>query len=216
MKNIHTDKDRAQSAAADANTAPDGAALRGAALPGDPVRIAISGKSGCGNTTVSRLLADRLGYRFINFTFRSLAAEKDIPFEEVLKKASKDDWWDREVDSRQVALARENGSCILGSRLAIWMLPEADLKVYLDASDMVRAARIQKREGGDLEAIAAFTRKRDENDSARYLRLYDIDNHDKAAADLVIMTDKLTPEEIVDHIVAELGRQQSAQSRRQA
>lgn len=187
-------------------SAASGVASSGSGSNPPPLRIAISGKSGCGNTTVSRLLADRLGFRFINFTFRSLAAEKDLPFEEVLKKAAADDWWDREVDSRQVALAREDGSCVLGSRLAIWMLPEADLKVYLDASDMVRAARIQKREGGDLEAIAAFTRTRDENDSARYLRLYDIDNHDKAAADLVIMTDTLNPDQIVDHIVAELDR----------
>ncbi|HEY9053576.1 MAG TPA: hypothetical protein VIO60_02025, partial [Rectinemataceae bacterium] len=31
--------------------------------------IAISGKSGCGNTTVSRLVAKRLERRFINYTF---------------------------------------------------------------------------------------------------------------------------------------------------
>jgi cytidylate kinase len=34
------------------------------------LRIAISGKSGCGNTTVSRMVAEKLGLRFINFTFR--------------------------------------------------------------------------------------------------------------------------------------------------
>jgi cytidylate kinase len=30
------------------------------------LRIAVSGKSGCGNTTVSRLLSQRLGIRLIN------------------------------------------------------------------------------------------------------------------------------------------------------
>ncbi|MDR1566822.1 MAG: cytidylate kinase, partial [Treponema sp.] len=42
------------------------------------IRIAVSGKSGCGNTTVSRLVADALDLRFINFTFRSLAREKNM------------------------------------------------------------------------------------------------------------------------------------------
>ena len=33
------------------------------------VKIAISGKSGCGNTTICRILADKLKLNFINFTF---------------------------------------------------------------------------------------------------------------------------------------------------
>ncbi|MDR0624827.1 MAG: cytidylate kinase, partial [Treponema sp.] len=39
------------------------------------LKIAVSGKSGCGNTTVSKIVADTLGLEFINFTFRSLARE---------------------------------------------------------------------------------------------------------------------------------------------
>ena len=39
------------------------------------IRIAISGKSGCGNTTVSGLLAQKLGIKLINYTFRQLAEE---------------------------------------------------------------------------------------------------------------------------------------------
>lgn len=165
------------------------------------VRIAISGKSGCGNTTVSRLVADRLGLRFINFTFRTLAAERGITLQEVLERAKTDDWWDREVDERQVALARQDGGCVLGSRLAVWMLPEADLKVYLRATAETRAKRILNREGGDLAAVMAFTAERDRQDSSRYLALYNIDNDDYSAADLVIDVDAICPEEIADRIV---------------
>jgi cytidylate kinase len=66
------------------------------------VKIAVSGKSGCGNTTVSRLLASALGLRFINFTFRNLAEERGVDMAEVLALAASDDGWDREVDRRQV------------------------------------------------------------------------------------------------------------------
>lgn len=43
------------------------------------LRIAISGASGCGNTTVSSLLADGLGIPCINYTFRNLAKELGMP-----------------------------------------------------------------------------------------------------------------------------------------
>ncbi len=168
------------------------------------VRIAVSGKSGCGNTTVSKILAEQLGLRFINFTFRSLADEKGISLEEVLALAAKDDWWDKEVDRCQVELAMQDGGCVLGSRLAIWMLKEADLKVYLRAKPEVQARRIFQREGGSLEDIAAFTAERDRQDKERYLRIYGIDNDDYSFADIVIDTDTIDPIQIAELIKNDL------------
>jgi len=165
------------------------------------VKIAVSGKSGCGNTTVSKIVADRLGLRFVNFTFRSLAQETGISLRDVLDMASKDESWDREVDKRQLELARSEGGCVLGSRLAIWILEEADLKVYLRANARTRAARILKREGESIESAAAFTAERDRQDHARYLRIYSIDNNDYAFADIVIDTDDLEPEKIAEIII---------------
>jgi cytidylate kinase len=170
------------------------------------LKIAVSGKSGCGNTTVSRIVADTLGLTFINFTFRTLARERNIDLEEVLNLAAADDFWDKEVDSRQVALARESKGCVLGSRLAIWMLEEADLKVYLKAREETRAKRIVKREGGRLESVAAFTAERDRQDHGRYLRIYQIDNDRYDFADLVIDTDDLEPAQIAGIIAAEARR----------
>ena len=166
------------------------------------IKIAVSGKSGCGNTTVSRIVSRHLEIPFINFTFRSLAEERGIRLEDVLDLAAKDDFWDREVDRRQVQLAREKGSCVLSSRLAIWMLEEADLKVFLKASAEVRAARITKREGGNLTAVAAFTAERDRQDHSRYLRLYNINNDDYCFANIIIDTENLTPDEVARMIIA--------------
>lgn len=172
---------------------------------GKKVRVAISGKSGCGNTTVSTLLSKRLGVRLVNFTFRQLAEEKGMTLAQVIEAAKTDDF-DIEVDTRQVELARED-SCVLGSRLAIWMLKEADLKVYLLTNEEIRAKRIQNREGGSLEEIASFTKMRDGEDTRRYKKLYGIDNCDfHAAADLVIDVSEICPEQIVENILSELER----------
>lgn len=170
---------------------------------GKELRIAISGKSGCGNTTVSSLLSEKLGVKLINFTFRQLAAEKGITLAQVIENAKTDDSYDITVDTRQVELARSE-SCVLGSRLAIWMLKEADLKVYLIADDDIRAGRILNREGGDLEQIKSFTAMRDREDSCRYKKLYDIDNNKYEFADLKINTASYNPEQITDLIIDEL------------
>lgn len=170
-----------------------------------PVKIAISGKSGCGNTTVSTLLSERLGVKLINYTFRQLAAEKGLTLAEVIENAKTDDSYDIFVDNHQVELARAE-PCVLGSRLAIWMLKEADLKVYLYASDETRAKRILNREGGNLDEIKAFTAMRDSEDSRRYLKLYNIDNNKYDFCDLIIDTANYNPEQIVEQILEELKK----------
>ena len=172
---------------------------------GKKLRIAISGKSGCGNTTVSSMLARRLGVNLINYTFRNLAKDIGLSLAEIIERAKTDDSYDRQVDGRQVELARED-SCVLGSRLAVWMLEEADLKVFLLADEEVRARRILNREGGNLEEIKAFTAMRDREDSQRYQRLYNIDNNDYSFCQLVIDTACHNPEEIVELILQELLR----------
>ena len=162
--------------------------------------IAISGKSGCGNTTTSRLLAERLGFRLINYTFRNMAVELGISFEELLERANADPSFDRRLDDTQVEMARRE-DCVVGSRLAIWLLRDEAFTVYLAASPEVRATRIHGREGGSLEEKTAFTRKRDSEDKRRYRELYGIDMDDYSFVNAVIDVEKPKPEEIVELII---------------
>lgn len=165
------------------------------------LKIAISGKSGCGNSTVSKLVAEKLGFEMINFTFRQLAEEKGMEFRELCEKAKTDYSYDRELDRRQVEMAHE-GDCVLGSRLAIWMLKDADLKIFLNASAETRAGRILEREGGNLEDVMRETEKRDSSDSGRYKDIYQIDNNSYEFADLIINTDKFDQYQVADIIIA--------------
>ncbi len=166
--------------------------------------IAISGKSGCGNTTASRYLANKLGYRLVNYTFHTMAAEMNIPFPQLLEMAKEDSRYDRQLDDTQVRLALE-GDCVIGSRLAIWLLRGKAFTVYLKAGLQVRAQRVHKREGGDLQTLLDFTSGRDSMDHERYLKLYGIDNDDYAFADLILDVEKMSPEEIVDSILSAAG-----------
>ncbi len=165
--------------------------------------VAISGKSGCGNTTVSRLTAEKLKFRVVNFTFKNLAAELGMKFEELCNLAEEDPKYDRIIDKRQVELASKE-DCVLASRLAIWMMKEAQLKVYLNVPEEIRAKRIHEREGGSFEKIFAETVERDKRDRKRYLELYGIDNDRYDFVDMVIDAEKFDQFRITDMITEQV------------
>ena len=165
--------------------------------------IAVSGKSGCGNTTVSTLLAQRLGLPLINYTFHNMAEERGLPFEQFVRLAEQDDQYDLYLDRHQVELASAGG-CVLGSRLAIWLLPQASLRVYLTASLEERARRIALREGLDPALARRAVEERDSRDRKRYMRLYHLDVDDHGLADLVVDTEKGQPPYVVEVVLAAL------------
>lgn len=169
-----------------------------------PSIITISGKSGCGNSTVSKLLAEKLDRRLVNYTFHTMAEEMGIPFEQLLEKAKHDDSYDKLLDKRQIEMAHET-DCVLGSRLAIWLIPDAQLSVYLYVDHDTRIQRIMKREGGNFQQVQAFTKRRDEEDTVRYKNLYNIDNDSYQFADLIINATKMDPQRIVQIITAAIS-----------
>ena len=77
---------------------------------GRPLSIAVSGKSGCATTTTSALFAHRLGIQLVNYTFRNLAVDEGLEFEELRKLAEADDKWDKLVDTRQAQMANAHPS----------------------------------------------------------------------------------------------------------
>ncbi|MBN1523520.1 MAG: cytidylate kinase family protein [Spirochaetales bacterium] len=151
--------------------------------------IAISGQSGCGNSSVSKIVAEQLHLRFINYTFHDMADELKMPFPDLMKAAEQDSQYDLELDRKQVAFALR-GECILGSRLAIWLLKDLAVKIYLDASVEIRSQRIAAREQKPFKTALKETAERDQRDHDRFMKLYSIDNDRYDFADLIINTEE--------------------------
>lgn len=170
-------------------------------------RVAISGKSGCGNTTVSRELARRLAVPLVNYTFKDMARERGLAFDEFYRRVQADLQYDRYLDQHQVELAGQRG-CVLASRLAIWLLPGAHLRVYLAASPEARARRIAQREGSDWRRSLEELNFRDARDRERYLTLYGIDVDCYPFADLVVDTERGGSDYVVREILAALDRRE--------
>ena len=166
----------------------------------DKIKIAISGRSGCGNTTVTQIVAEKLKLDMINYTFHDMADEIGMDFYEFCHKAENDSQYDYALDKKQVELA-SGGNCVLGSRLAIWMLKDADLKVFLTAPPEIRASRIFSREGGTLLSQTAKTSARDERDHLRYKKLYEINNDDFSFVNLIIDTSNYDAQGVANLII---------------
>ncbi|MBO5547614.1 MAG: AAA family ATPase [Candidatus Methanomethylophilaceae archaeon] len=170
------------------------------------MRITISGPPGSGKSTACSKLSEKLGLEAVIFgkIFRELAAEKNLSLGELGAIAEKDPSIDKMIDSRILDIARANEDIILESRLSAYMCARNGipaLKIYLDASPDVRMARIGLREGETEEEARAKTIDRQRSEAKRYKMYYDIDIEDLSVYDLIVNTDELDPDQVVEKIL---------------
>jgi cytidylate kinase len=167
------------------------------------LRIAISSLSGCGNTTATMNVGRTLDLKVVNYTFRDLAADIGVSFEEIHERSQQNRTFDYLTDLNQIRLSLQP-KVVVGSRLAAWLV-NADLRVWLQASLEERAKRIFRREldkGLTYESVLYRTLQRDEQNRKRYLQLYGIDSNDRSDFDIIINTEKLTAEQVSSLIIA--------------
>jgi CMP/dCMP kinase len=167
------------------------------------LKIAISSHSGCGNTTATNNVGRTLGLEVVNYTFRDLAQDLDLPFEQIQRQAAKSRIYDFLTDLNLIR-ASLRPRVVVGSRLAGWLV-DADLRVWLHASLEARAKRIFQREPdkhAGYESVLYRTLQRDEQNRKRYLEVYGIDINDRSDFDIDINTEKLTAEQVSSLIVA--------------
>ena len=170
------------------------------------MRITISGPPGSGKTTACRNLSEALGLKSVVFgqIFRQMAADRGMSLVEFGALAEQDPSIDRLIDSRILEIAREHEDIILESRLSAYMLARNGIdafKVYLSASLEVRMARVGLREGETTEQAEKATREREASEAKRYMMYYGIDITDLSVYDLVLNTDDLDPDQVLDAIL---------------
>ncbi len=182
------------------------------------MKIAISGLSGVGSSSTARLVSQRLNLPMSNFTFRELAKERGISFEELQAQAATDDTIDYELDRRLIEFIQNHESCLIATDLACWLDQPSlyqrlslsrgasyNYKIWLEAPLEVRAQRMHEREGGDYQAILSYNDRRDQDNRERYLRQYGVDILDHSQIDWILETSQLTLEQVAGSISQRLA-----------
>lgn len=166
--------------------------------------ITVSGYPGSGTTTVVGLLQSRLDLKAFNIgdIFRMMAAERGISLQDLHLLAKSDRSIDRELDDRQVDVARR-GNVILEGRLAGFLTHQAGLagtRVWLAAPFDVRTTRVARREAIPLSQAQEEVRVREEAERTRYQAFYGFDLDDHSVYDMMIDSEHDTAEAIAQSI----------------
>lgn len=172
------------------------------------MRITISGKAGSGKSTIAKLLSGKLKLKHysIGDLMRVMAIEKGMTLLELNKLAEKDKSIDFELDGKLKELGKTKDNFVVDGRLTAFFIPNAQIRVFLNADDKVRAQRIlkdkrQQEKNKSLKEAINNIKKREGSEKKRYQKYYSVDYLDKKLYNFVIDTTKLTPEQVVNNII---------------
>lgn len=171
--------------------------------------VVLNGDLGSGKTTVSVLLAQRLGVRRVSVgdIYRAMAAERGMTALQLNRHAELDDEIDHYVDRLQSEIAASGEHLVVDSRLAWHFFTDA-LKVHLVTDPTVAALRVLARPADDVERYVsvqearARLESRSESERMRFIARYGADKTRLRNYDLVCDTTRATPDQVVERIIA--------------
>jgi cytidylate kinase len=167
--------------------------------------ITVSGPPGSGKSTTAGASAETFGLEHVSGgdIFRELADERGYTPVEFNRLAEEDDQIDRDLDRRLYDIAHQEDDLVLESRLAGWLAGDAaDLRIWLDAPEHVRARRVADREAKPVEMAREETVERARSEARRYREYYGIDIWDRSIYDVVLNTARWRPETVLDVLAA--------------
>jgi CMP/dCMP kinase len=167
--------------------------------------LTIGGLPGTGTTTACRSLEKQTGlpYVYAGQIFRDMAKAKAMTLEQFGRYCEEHAEVDRSIDDRQVELLK-GPPILLEGRMSGFLAHREHLpayKVWFTCDPWVRADRIVRREGGEIEDRMEQSRRREESERTRYIAYYGYDPTDLSVYDLVLDSTHKTPEEVVEEVL---------------
>ena len=200
--------------------------------------IIISGIPGSGNTTIAKLLAEKLSLDYFSMgqLFKDIASgrykEKNY-FDKLLSlceerkltipsfSSSNDsegalNLWETDfgrsrefhevIDELQRNLA-ERGKIVIDGKLSLFIVKNADFKIWLKSESENRVARTSTRDSLEKDKTLEIINKRHEKERAEWKKIYGLDYlEQEKLADIVIDTTHSSPKEIVEKIISFLNQ----------
>ncbi|MBI4991499.1 cytidylate kinase family protein [Candidatus Gottesmanbacteria bacterium] len=170
--------------------------------------ITISGRAASGATTLSRVLAEKLGWKLINGgeIYREYAKKNGIPLE---KTTASDDKYHLQLDNFIKEKLKNEKSLIIESWLSGFDAAGIDgvFKVFVTCSDdSVRVDRLVNRDKMTIEEAKQHLKTREEENLKKWEKLYHTrDFWNPALYNLVIDTYHNGPTETLNLVLQAIG-----------
>jgi predicted cytidylate kinase len=179
--------------------------------------ITISGLPGSGKSTVGRMLANRLGYRFFSIgeLRGEIAMRMGKTIDELNEIGKSEDWTDRQADEHTKRMGETEDDCIIDGWVAFHFIP-ASFKLFLECDVCEASRRIfrdqrkDERKARSAAGVQEMISRRLSETDARYRKHYGIDFLERRNYDLVIDTTAMSPEQVVERVLAALKRWKGA------
>jgi predicted cytidylate kinase len=175
--------------------------------------VAVSGQCSSGKSTLCILLAQKLGWRYVNVgnEFKRLATKYKLEIEDF---GSIPENILRNIDTQIEKRIKQEHNVIWDSRLTCYLAREYShiFKVYCEADLDIRAKRTSGRDEISFEKAIQIVRSRDKEEETVYKRLYRLHSpYDPSWIDLILDTSKNKPEELVDMVIKAFCKLKTAQ-----
>ena len=175
------------------------------------MKITIFGLAGTGTSTIGKLLAKKLNYKFKSSgnMIREIAKQRNQTIYEFEKEIISDSnfKFDIQLDNKIEEFGRNNKEFILESRLAWHFIPDS-FKIKLTCDKEESYKRITKRENIPINKAKKKTIQRANGIIERYSKVYphiQFPPQDEKF-NIIIDTTKISPEEIVSKIMQKINQ----------
>jgi len=161
--------------------------------------MAISGLVGSGKTTAGKIIARRLGYQLISPSFKDIARTNGMSLSSFQKMAETDKGAiDKKFDAYiRKELKKQNS--VVSTWLGPWLADgNRVLRIWLFASEFVRAKRAAKRDDVSYTTALRRLRHREKSNRQRYMKYYNIDIDNLDIFDICINSEKYRPSQIAN------------------
>jgi len=180
--------------------------------------IIISGMPASGKSTLAKKLAKKYGLEYLdagnilkkmNREFRKEHRRKDFWESEAGEKFAlrrlKTRRFDEQLD-RQLASLLDKGGKVLTSYTMPWLYKGKAVKIWIRASQAVRASRLAERDKISLREALKLIQRRDENDFQIYKKHYKIElGKDLSPFDYIIDSEDLNAKQVEKAAVNLIG-----------
>lgn len=173
------------------------------------MRITISGLPGSGKTTIAKMLAKKLGYKYWSGgdIRGEIAKRHGLTIDQLNEIGKKEIWTDKEFDDFQENIGKTQDNFIMEAWVGFHFIPDS-IKIFLEVDSREGARRIFLDQRHDeeyketKEEVEEMIKKRLKESKDRYKKYYKINDFtDRKQFDFVLDTTKLTKEQVLSKIL---------------